>query len=89
MIYSAWGKNGVADLLIEGTTMRADLAEQEKGSKLIKTFEAESYEDAMRQYYQFQGWGEYKTLSQDELLELAKDYPPPQSWYDEDFDDCF
>jgi len=28
-------------------------------------------------------------LSNEELLKLAEKYPPPQSWYEEDFEDLF
>jgi hypothetical protein len=33
------------------------------GLKLLKTFEAASWDEAMQQYYAWRGWGTYKPMS--------------------------
>lgn len=59
MIYSVWD-DGVSFTFIEDITLPANLCEP--GAFLLKTFEADSYNDAMRQYHAWQGWEPYKPM---------------------------
>ena len=60
MIYTAWGKDGSANTLIEGEG--APQAQDEDNSELIWKFEAQSREEAMQKYHTLQGWEPYRPL---------------------------
>ncbi len=62
MKYTVWGKGGVEFTVVEGEQPPAwcDTA----GMQLLKAFEAESWDEAMRQYYEWQGWGPYKPMAE-------------------------
>lgn len=62
MVYSAWGEGGVASTVVPGVTLPDWVARTDPGLQLIRTFEADSWEDAMRQYHEWQGWGPYKPM---------------------------
>ena len=62
MIYSAWGVDGVANTLIAGIQLPAHDRNMEPNIQLIKVFEAPSWNDAMRQYHEWQGWEPYKPM---------------------------
>lgn len=56
-IYSAWGLPGEKpDTYISGTQRPIWL---ERDSVLHHVIEAANYNDAMKQYYEYQGWGTY------------------------------
>lgn len=59
MKYSAWGRNGEEFTFIPGTDPPKH---DTPGMQLLKVFEAESWDDAMRQYHEWQGWEPYKPL---------------------------
>jgi hypothetical protein len=63
MTYSAWGVDGCADTFIEGTVLPDGMRKDDPGAYLIATFEADSWEEAMRQYHEWQGWEPYKPLT--------------------------
>lgn len=61
MKYSCWGDGEGEFTFTEGVELPAH---DTPGLKLLKVFEADSWEDACRQYHEWQGWDEYKpTLS--------------------------
>jgi hypothetical protein len=62
MVYSAWGVDGVASTLIEGDQLPAWQRQMEPELQLIKVFEAPSWDEAMRQYHDWQGWEPYKPM---------------------------
>jgi hypothetical protein len=57
--YSAWGADGGEFTFIPGTDPPKHDA---VGIRLLKVFEAESWDDAMRQYHEWQGWEPYLPL---------------------------
>jgi hypothetical protein len=59
--YTAWGKNGAEFTLVEGEELPAW---DTSGMQLLKVFEAESWDEAMRQYHKWQGWEPYQPMSQ-------------------------
>ena len=61
MKYTAWGKDGVEFTLIKGDQLPAW---DTRGMQLLKVFEAESWEDACRQYHEWQGWEPYKPMDE-------------------------
>ena len=65
MIYTAWGKDGRANTLIGGEGPLPPQLQEEDNSELIWRIEADSYEEAMQQYYDLQGWGIYKPIPTD------------------------
>jgi hypothetical protein len=62
MIYSAWGKDGIADTLAEGMELQEAARVADPGLVLIRTFEATDWNDAMRQYHEWQGWEPYRPM---------------------------
>ncbi len=76
MIYSAWGVNGVADTLIAGTQLPTHDRNMEPNIQLIKLFEAPSWNDAMRQYHEWQGWEPYKPMLDGDGNEYPEDATP-------------
>lgn len=56
MIYTAWGTaDGYGSLFVQGHRPAEWDFEREPGPTLLRTFEAVSPNDAMRQYYEWQG----------------------------------
>ncbi len=65
MLYSAWGtEDGSEFTFIDGIEMRPDLVVNSPPHVLLKVFEADSYNDAMRQYHEWQGWEPYKPMDE-------------------------
>jgi hypothetical protein len=62
VIYSAWGKDGVATTVIQGDQLSDQLRQIDPELQLVKVFEAPSWNDAMRQYHEWQGWEPYKPM---------------------------
>jgi hypothetical protein len=65
VIYSAWGRDdgdGYEFLFIPGHELPPEHAGQSPGLTLLKVFEADSWDDAARQYYEWQGWEPYKPM---------------------------
>jgi hypothetical protein len=63
MKFSAWGRQdpeGTTYAFIEGDRLPADYPEPDL--RLLEVFEAESWNDAMRQYHEWQGWEPYKPM---------------------------
>jgi hypothetical protein len=77
MKYSAWGRAGVADTFIPGDTLTAQLRQMDPGLELVKVFEATSWNDAMRQYHEWQGWEPYKPMLDSEGNEDPPEEPAP------------
>ena len=76
MRYSAWGKEdreGVEFTLVPGTDPPAYGA---LGMQLLKVFEATSWNDAMRQYHEWQGWEPYRPMLDSEGKEYPEDSAP-------------
>jgi hypothetical protein len=67
--YSAWGKDGTDFIVVPGTDRPKPGT---PGMHLLKVFEADSWDEAMRLYHEWQGGGPYKPFP-DDLTE-----PPPQ-----------
>lgn len=63
MIYTAWGKSGYANCLHKGTRQPCfvDGTLDDECPELIWTIEADSWEEACRQYHELQGWEPYKS----------------------------
>jgi hypothetical protein len=59
--YTAWDKDGVEFTLIKGDQLPAC---DTVGMQLLKVFEAESWEDACRQYHEWQGWEPYRPMDE-------------------------
>ena len=61
MIYTAWGKDGRANTLVqgEGRPRFVDGTSFEDTEELIWRIEAESWEEAMQKYHALQGWEPY------------------------------
>ena len=78
MIYSAWGVDGVANTLIAGMQLPAHDRNVEPNIQLIKLFEAASWNDAMRQYHEWQGWEPYKPMLDADGIADPED-PTPSS----------
>lgn len=76
MVYSAWGKNGVADTFIRGDRLANELRRIEPDLELVKLFDASSWNDAMRQWYEWQGWGPYKPMLDADGNEYPEDSLP-------------
>jgi succinyl-CoA synthetase beta subunit len=62
MIYTAWGKDGHANIFIGGESVPPQL-QDEDNSELIWRIEADSWNEAMQKYYALQGWGLYKPMA--------------------------
>jgi hypothetical protein len=60
MIYTAWGKDGRANTLIEGDG--PPQIQDECNSELIWSIEASSWEEAMQEYHKLQGWEPYRRM---------------------------
>jgi|RhiMetdeSRZDD1v2_1073273.scaffolds.fasta_scaffold816112_2 hypothetical protein len=60
VIYTAWGKDGSANTLIEGEG--PPQAQDEENSELIWKIEAPSWEEAMQKYHTLQGWEPYRPM---------------------------
>jgi hypothetical protein len=60
--YSLWSKDKGDEL----TFIKGVSHPEIEGHKLLKTFEAISYNDAMRQYHEFMGWEPYKPMVEDD-----------------------
>ncbi len=58
MICTAWGENGIADLLTEGTTCPM----WQEGTELIHLIFAHTWEEAVTIYHDLQGWEPYKPM---------------------------
>lgn len=75
MMYSAWGKEepeGTEFAVVPGTDPPAHSA---TGLQLLKVFEATSWDDAMRQYHEWQGWEPYKPMLETEEGEQGESGP--------------
>lgn len=59
MKYTAWGKDGEEFTFVEGEELPSY---DTPGIQLLKVFEAESWDDACRQYHEWQGWEPYKPM---------------------------
>lgn len=57
MTYTVWGDGGSEFTLAEGEQPPAG---DTPGLHHLKTFEASSWEDAARQYHEWQGWEPYR-----------------------------
>lgn len=65
MIYSAWGtEDGSEFTFVEGLDLPEALAVSSPPQVRLKIFEADSYNDAMRQYHEWQGWEPYKPMDE-------------------------
>jgi hypothetical protein len=62
MIYTAWGVSGIASTFIQGDQLSEQLRQMDSDLKLIKLFDAPSWNDAMRQYHEWQEWEPYKPM---------------------------
>jgi len=62
VIYSVWGKDGCEFLFIKGDEMPSNHRGFSPGMQFLKVFEAESWDDAARQYHGWQGWEPYKPM---------------------------
>lgn len=72
MIFSAWGnRDRTTFSFIKGDRLPDFQRQLEPDLELLKTFEAMSWNDAMRQYYSWQGWEPYKPM----LDENGNEYP--------------
>lgn len=76
MKYSAWGKDGCDFLFINGDEMSPQQAQLNPGMQLLKVFEAHSWNDAMRQYHEWQGWEPYKPMRDTNGNEYPEDSTP-------------
>lgn len=79
-LYTAWGSHGRATLLLAGDLLPDWMYDEEPGLEMLKVFEAETWEDACRQYYAWQGWEPYRpvpvhqmTIKQDNRESAASD----------------
>jgi hypothetical protein len=59
--YTVWGKDGVEFTVVEG---EQPPAWDTPGMQLLKVFEAESWDHAMQQYHEWQGWEPYKPMAE-------------------------
>ena len=60
MIYSVWGtEDGSEFTFVEGLDLPWTLAVNSPPQVRLKVFEADSYSDAMKLYYEWQGWEPY------------------------------
>lgn len=57
MIYSAWGADGAEFAFVAGDQPIPVVTD---GLRLLKTFEADSWQDACRQYHEWQRWEPYQ-----------------------------
>jgi hypothetical protein len=76
VIYSAWGKDGVATVFVLGDQLSDELRQMEPELQLVKTFEAPSWNEAARQYYEWQGWEPYKPMVDADGNEYPEDSTP-------------
>lgn len=60
--FTAWGPAEIADTLIEGDGPPDPRIHGKLN--LIKVFEAESFDDALRQYHEFQGWEPHRPMDE-------------------------
>lgn len=61
MIYTAWGPpSGPANLLLAGEALPDWMRAEEPDLTLLRTFQAETWEDACQQYHAWQGWEPYR-----------------------------
>ena len=65
------GENGEA--FVKGTKPLPNEVKSYPKLKLVKTFYAPSYNDAMRQYYEYRGWAPYKPMCDAQ----GNEYPDP------------
>jgi hypothetical protein len=75
MIYSAWGIDGIANTFVEGDLLSEQQRQLDPDLELVKLFDAPSWNDAMRQYYEWQGWEPYQPM----LDANGKEYPEDSS----------
>lgn len=65
-VYTAWGKDGYANTLIDGEGpprwSDGDLMTPEECPDLIWTIGADSFEEACIKYNELQGWEPYRSL---------------------------
>ena len=74
MKFSAWGgkhDEGTTFTFIKGDRLTEQARQIEPDLQLLKVFEAPSWNDAMRQYHEWQGWEPYKPM----LDANGKEYP--------------
>ncbi len=65
MKFSAWATEDESGwVVIEGTDLsaRPDLTHNQEPQFIKQVFEAESWNDAMTQYHEWQGWEPYKPM---------------------------
>lgn len=55
MLYSAWGRDGSADMIVAGMSLPEQIRRIDPGLTLIRTFEARNYDEAMRQFNEANG----------------------------------
>jgi hypothetical protein len=61
MIYTACGRDGRANTLIEGGGPQQ--LQDEDNSELIWTIDADTWEEAMQKYHTLQGWEPYNPMT--------------------------
>ena len=60
--YTAWGRNGIADTVVEGECPPRFQNGKviDKKAKLVWTIKAASWTSAMKKYHKLQGWEPYR-----------------------------
>ena len=80
MIYSVWVEDDepTAFSFIQGDKLSEQHLALSGNMHLVKLFDAKSPNDAMQQYYDWQGWGKYKPMTD----ELGNEYPEDSQPFD-------
>lgn len=76
MIYSAWGIDGIANTFVEGDLLSEQQRQLDPDLELVKLFDAPSWNDAMRQYNEWQGWEPYQPMLDANGQEYPEDSSP-------------
>ncbi len=79
MTYSAWicdDEDGREFTFVPGESMPEQLRERTPMPSLLKVFEAANWNDAMRQYHEWQGWEPYKPMLDANGIEYPDDGSP-------------
>lgn len=72
MIFTVWESDGCTTIINSVCPSDTD-REAGAGSVLRKTIHAKSYNDAMRQFYEWKGWGPYQPMLDENGKEYAED----------------
>ena len=67
MKWSAWASSDGGNTFVPGETA----PDRDPGARLLNVFDAESWNEAMGKYYEWQGWKPYKPM----LDENGNEYP--------------